>query len=97
MYEYNAQIVKVVDGDTFDFNVDLGFKIKKEIRVRLKDFDAPETRGVEKEEGKRIKAVCENIFASASSVIIKTHKTGKYGRWLADVYINGVDIKELIK
>lgn len=42
MYEYRAFCHRVVDGDTFDFNVDLGFKITMRIRVRLKDVDTPE-------------------------------------------------------
>jgi len=43
MYEYNAQLVRVVDGDTVDISVDLGFHISQQIRVRLNGINSPET------------------------------------------------------
>lgn len=52
MYQYNAKILNVVDGDTFDLDVDLGFSVHKHVRVRVLDVDTPESRGEERELGK---------------------------------------------
>lgn len=109
MYEYNAQCVKVVDGDTYDFEVDLGFDITHKIRVRLAVKDAPETRGkspLHKEHGKQATAFCKDMLLGpgvenfpearplqAPTVCIKTYKdeTGKYGRYVAEVWFLGED------
>lgn len=88
MYNYKATLHRVIDGDTMDFVVDLGFKIQAKIRVRVKDYDAPEVRGPEKVQGKLVKAYCEQVFADCENIMLKTYKTGKYGRWLADVMVN---------
>lgn len=48
MYEYRAEVLRVVDGDTLDLRIDLGFKIDVRIRVRLYGIDTPETYGVPK-------------------------------------------------
>ena len=86
MYEYRAKLIKCVDGDTADFVVDLGFKLFAQIRARLIDVDTPE-RG---QDGfKMATAMLENLIMCKQDddgyVIIKTHKTGKYGRWLVEI------------
>lgn len=97
MYEYRARVKRVVDGDTVDFVVDLGFKVHMVIRTRLLGVDTPE-RG--HEDWAKAKAMCQNLlyesagihnpdgFPVETEVIIRTSKTGKYGRWL--VQIDGV-------
>ena len=86
MYEYRAKLIKCVDGDTADFVVDLGFKLFAHIRVRLLGVDTPE-RG--QDEFKMATVMLENLIMckqdSDGYVIIKTHKTGKYGRWLVEM------------
>lgn len=94
---YNVSLKKVVDGDTFDFVVDLGFKIHCDVRVRLKDYDTPELRGEDKELGKKYKTLAEEHLLNAKEITIETHKTGKYGRWLADIYIDGQSIVDIYK
>jgi len=96
MYKYKAHVVKVVDGDTFDFMIDLGFRMYTQIRVRLKGYDAPEIRGPEREEGKAVKQICVQILTAAEQIYIETTKTGKYGRWLADVEVDGIDLKDFL-
>ena len=87
MYTYKAELIRVIDGDTFDFLVELGFSIKIKIRVRLLELNTPEIRGPEREFGLRIKAVAEDWFLQSDGLCtISTKKTGKYGRWLATVY-----------
>jgi micrococcal nuclease len=103
MYEYKVkEIVKVIDGDTIDLVLDLGFGLYKKERVRLGDIDAPETRTrnpLEKEYGKAAKAYVENWFRNHSEFICKTEKEGKYGRTIGyvcnsdNIYINDAMIE----
>ena len=94
MYEYRAKIKRVVDGDTVDFIVDLGFSVHITIRTRLLGVDTPE-RG--HEDWAKATSECRRLLLSVAEsrdgsypdwVKIKTEKTGKYGRWL--VQIDGV-------
>lgn len=96
MYEYKAVIVNVVDGDTFDMNVDLGFNIHIHERVRLLDIDTPENRGAEKKLGKAVTQYAKKHF-EGKEVILRSskNKTDSFGRWLAEVYIDNLNIKEL--
>jgi len=50
-FYYGANLVKVIDGDTIDVSIDLGFKISQEVRLRLARIDAPEKRGSDREQG----------------------------------------------
>ena len=90
MFTYNAKLDRVVDGDTIDLNIDLGFDIWINERVRLKDIDAPETRTrdlQEKEKGLQAKAFVEEQFENHGvDVIVHTeYHRGKYGRTIGDV------------
>lgn len=96
-YRYKVELDRVIDGDTYDFIVDLGFKVFTKIRVRLKDYDAPELRGEERERGLAMKKYIEYWMKNARQIAIDSYKTGKYGRWLADIYLDGIDIKEILK
>ena len=96
MYEYNAKLINVVDGDTLDFEVSLGFGIFHKIRVRLDGIDTPEIRrGTEEERkhGREAKKYLEWSWLNQEGVLV-THKDrkGKYGRYIADFYSNGKDI-----
>ena len=96
MYEYKAIIVNVVDGDTFDMNIDLGFNIHIHERVRLLNIDTPENRGAEKKFGKAVTQYAKKHF-EGKEVILRSskNKTDSFGRWLAEVYIDDLNIKEL--
>lgn len=91
MYEYRAKVLKVVDADTLDIQVDLGFKIFSEMRVRLARIDAWEVRGDEREKGLAAKEyVLERLAAMDDDyLVIKTDKdkTGKYGRYIAEILV----------
>ena len=89
MYEYKVrEVVKVVDGDTIDVVIDLGFSLFKEERVRLAGIDAPESRTrnlEEKELGLEAKKYLEEHLGAAKEIIISTEKDkeeGKFGRML---------------
>lgn len=86
MYEYRATVVRWVDGDTVDLKVDLGFRIGFEDRFRLFDpvkyIDTPE-RGEKNFNEARM--VCEQVYPPGSTLIVKTFKKDKYGRWLVQI------------
>ena len=96
MYEYYVkEITKVVDGDTIDIIIDLGFDVFISSRVRLAGIDSPESRTsdkIEKALGLEAKQYLEDHLKGAKDIVIKTEKidsTEKYGRILGWVYING--------
>ena len=96
MYEYYVRKVEtVVDGDTIDVLIDLGFDILFQSRVRLAGIDTPESRTkdlAEKALGLEAKEYLKKALKDAKSVVIKTEKmdsSEKYGRILGWVYVNG--------
>ena len=95
MYEYKAKVVKVVDGDTVDFHVDLGFDTWKKIRARLYGINAPESRTRDLEEKKRglesKKFLTDTLANFDNECIVKSRGTGKYGRCLAEIFINDLN------
>lgn len=96
MYRYKAQVVRVIDGDTMEFDVDLGFYITNRIRLRVKDYNAPEIRGEEREEGLKAKAKAEQILIGFSFIEVVTYKDRSFDRWVGDIYVDGKDFKELM-
>ena len=96
MYEYFVKEVKnVVDGDTIDVVIELGFDILFASRVRLAGIDTPESRTTDKAEkalGIEAKEYLKKQLKDAKSVVIRTEKmdsSEKYGRILGWVYVNG--------
>jgi len=96
LYEYNAICTRVVDGDTLDARVDLGFNVWIECRIRLHGIDAPETRTKnleEKQAGLKTKQALVAIMEDCDNkFILKSHGVGKYGRCLGVVFIDGENI-----
>ena len=93
MYQYKIKkFNRVIDGDTIDVAIDLGFHITLNQRIRLKDIDAAETRTKdleEKAEGLRAKEWLEKELAREGEWIIDTYKEDKYGRILGTLYLDG--------
>lgn len=96
MYEYFVkQVTKVVDGDTIDVIIDLGFDIMFASRVRLAGIDTPESRTTDKAEkalGLESKKYLETRLKAAKNIVIKTEKLNsseKYGRILGWLYLDG--------
>jgi micrococcal nuclease len=96
MYEYFVkEVTKVVDGDTIDVVIDLGFDIMFSSRVRLAGIDTPESRTKDKAEkalGLESKEYLKKNLKDAKPIVIKTEKMNsseKYGRILGWLYING--------
>ena len=102
MYEYKVKIRRIVDGDTVDVDIDLGFDtILSKQRIRLYGIDTPESRTRDKEEkfygklsAKFLKEQCKN----SSEIFLKTYldKKGKFGRILGEFIVDGVNINKLM-
>ena len=90
MYTYFVKSVdRVVDGDTIDIIIDLGFDLTKKERVRLAGIDTPEKRTKnpkEKEMGYQATEFLEMHLMEASKLTVKTEKEGKFGRMLGWLY-----------
>ena len=100
MYEYSCEVQRVVDGDTIDVVLDLGFDILHKCRVRLYGIDTPESRTRdldEKARGKMASAFLSDAINSGNKVVIQTKlkdSKGKYGRVLGEVIIDGENINQ---
>lgn len=98
MYEYRVKkVLKIVDGDTIDVDIDLGFDISFTSRVRLAGIDTPESRTTDKMEktlGLEVKKKLGELIASAQTIVIKTEKpdsSEKYGRILGWLFLDGAE------
>lgn len=97
MFEYQAAIDKIIDGDTFDAKVDLGFHTYSKQRFRLIGYSAPEVRGSERNMGLIAKKRLEELLAIGTTITLKSEKTEKFGRWLAEIpWTNGQTLSEFL-
>jgi len=91
MFEYNAILDRVIDGDTVDATIDLGFDTWKKTRIRFYGINTPESRTRDLEEKKRGLAakdrLVEILKANDNKFILKSHGVGKYGRCLGELYV----------
>ena len=96
MYEYGCKVTRVVDGDTIDVDLDLGFDIIYKCRVRLYGIDTPESRTRNKDEKVRGKLAAK-FLKDGKNVILQTQlkdSKGKFGRVLASVVVDGININQ---
>ena len=99
MYEYKCKLVKVVDGDTVDVDIDLGFGVwLQNQRIRMYGIDAPESRTSNKVEKVYGMAAKDFVikWTNAGNLVLKTFKDGKgkYGRILGELWYNDVNINQ---
>ncbi len=104
-YLYRAVVVRVVDGDTIDVDIDLGFYvwIRKQ-RIRLIGIDAPETRGESRPEGLAATDYLKSLI-DGQAIILRTVKGSdggdrddSFGRWLGTIYHGDMDVNaEMIR
>ena len=91
MYEYKAECLRVVDGDTIDARIDLGFDTWKKVRIRFYGTNTPESRTRDLEEKKLGKAATSRLIEILKSnnniFILKSHGVGKYGRCLGELFV----------
>lgn len=95
LYYYKGIVKRVVDGDTYDIMVDLGFGIYSLIRFRLELVDTPEVRGVEREEGLRVVEIVREKI-EGKEVILKSTKKGSFNRYIATIWIDDVNLGEYL-
>ncbi|TNE52856.1 MAG: thermonuclease family protein [Bacteroidetes bacterium] len=96
VYQYWARVVRVVDGDTLELEIELGFDLKIRNSLRLIGLNTPETYGVKKgseeyRKGMEAKEFVQNFVRENDWVEVEIYrgKKEKYGRWLGQVYKNG--------
>ena len=87
MYQYEAQVLKVIDGDTLDLFIDLGFKVGFNTRIRMIGIDTPEKWHPY---GKVVKAYLQQEI-EGKKIFLDVTKKDKYGRYLGVVYLNKND------
>ena len=98
MYEYGCTVTRVVDGDTIDVILDLGFSILHKCRVRLYGIDTPESRTRDKDEkarGKIASKFLKDAIDSGEKVVLRSKlkdSKGKYGRVLGEVIVDNINI-----
>ena len=100
MYNYNAMCTRVVDGDTVDAMIDLGFGVHVKKRIRLAGINAPESRTRDKQEKILGLAAKDRLIAmmegADNKFELESQELGKYGRVLGKLHIDKLDGKDLI-
>jgi len=94
MYTYKAKLNRVVDGDTIDVDINLGFDINIKKRVRFSGINAPESRTRDLEEKARGLAAKDRVKAILNeneTFVLNSKEIGKFGRVLGEIFIDTVD------
>jgi micrococcal nuclease len=98
MYTYKATIINVIDGDTVDAIIDMGFKIHTTQRLRLNRIDTEEMHDTNLEKRKlaiEAKEYLRNTLLN-KEVIIETRKSDSFGRWLAEIVCEDININNVL-
>ena len=99
MYQYKVKLDRIIDGDTVDCYIDLGFDIQTKKRIRFAGINTPESRTRDLEEKKRglaAKARLTEILNSASEIHLDSHGVGKYGRVLGQLHVSSENLPTMI-
>jgi micrococcal nuclease len=99
MYTYKIQLDRVIDGDTIDAYIDLGFNVSVKKRIRFIGINTPESRTrdlEEKAKGLAAKDRLKAILEGANTIQLTSHGVGKYGRCLGELEVDVVDGKECL-
>jgi endonuclease YncB( thermonuclease family) len=89
-YLYQAKVLNVIDGDTILLQIDLGFQVHKEQRIRLACLDCPE---LDTPEGKKSKQFLQETLANLEKIMIQTQKADIYGRYIAHIFYDPTNQK----
>ncbi len=91
MFRYNAVLDRVIDGDTVDATIDLGFDTWKKTRIRFYGINTPESRTRDLEEKKRGLAAKDRLIeilkANDNKFVLQSYGVGKYGRCLGELFV----------
>ena len=99
MYTYKIKLDRVIDGDTIDAHIDLGFDVSIKKRIRFMGINTPESRTRDLEEkarGLAAKDRLKNLLEGANTIQLKSYGVGKYGRCLGELNVDVVDGKECL-
>ena len=94
MYTYKIKLDRVIDGDTIDAHIDLGFDISVKKRIRFKGINTPESRTRDLEEkarGLAAKDRVKTLLDGCKNIQLKSHGVGKFGRCLGEIMLDMVD------
>lgn len=95
---YKVKVLCVYDGDTFTGEADLGFRVKIVQSFRLEGLDTPEIHSKDKQAALDAKVFTSYHLNNAREILVRTKKTEKYGRYVATVFCDGMNLnEELIK
>lgn len=98
LYYYKAQVLRIIDGDTIDVSILIGFNISLTERLRLARINAPEVRGEEREAGLAAKEWLISQIAIGSEILIRTEKDDSFGRYIAEIYLDDLNLNdEMVK
>ncbi len=95
VYIRRAQLIRVIDGDTYEMRIDLGYRVEGRFIIRLRDLNTPE---LNTPEGRAAKILAERIFAAQPDrIVVQSYKDRQsFARWICDVYIAGVSMVKLM-
>ena len=99
MYTYKIKLDRVIDGDTIDAYIDLGFDVSVKKRIRFMGINAPESRTKDLEEkakGLAAKDRVKQLLSGCENITLKSHGVGKFGRCLGEIFLDTVDGKECL-
>ena len=97
MYNYKISPLKIIDGDTIDAEIDLGFDIKTKKRIRFMGINTPESRTRDLEEkarGLAAKNRVKELLGGCDNITLQSHGVGKFGRCLGEIMLDKVDGNE---
>ena len=98
MYKYKAKLIRVIDGDTYELDIDLGFHTRSIQKVRLKGIDTWEVTGPGKLKGILAREFAQQCLEQAREITIQTHKDLQtLGRYVADIWIDEKILADVLR
>lgn len=95
LFVRRASVVRVIDGDTYEMRIDLGYRVEARLLIRLRGYDAPE---LPTPKGIAAQQKAARLFARGGPIVVRSHKdTQSFARWVADVYVGGVSMVDLMQ
>lgn len=97
-YTYYVTFVRAIDGDTYVFRADLGFRASITLEVRLRGADTPELRNATTmQAGNEATHYAHKLLTEAREIVIVSHRDRRsFTRWIADVYVDGSSLADLL-
>jgi endonuclease YncB( thermonuclease family) len=94
-YIYAASVVRVIDGDTYILDLDLGFHMHAHIPIRLHGIDCPERSTPE---GLLAQQAATSVLALATAIVVQTYRDQQsFARWVADVWVDGYLLADVLR